>query len=142
MYGISSCPNSYPKGDPYGFLCTFLNQVKYHENDTNEGSKLHFQNKYCKKCWNGSMEDEIYLRLSQEIRECIPDLTECSIESSAEKNVLSKIAACQSYQMPLQYGFWIGPYWPVKKNVTSRIRPGVVLSTGGPLIGRKNGSIF
>ena len=112
MYGISSCPNSYPKGDPYGFLCTFLNQVKYHENDTNEGSKLHFQNKYCKKCWNGSMEDEIYLRLSQEIRECIPDLTECSIESSAEKNVLSKIAACQSYQMPLQYGFWIGPYWP------------------------------
>ena len=109
MYGISSCPNSYPKGDPYGFLCTFLNEVKYHVNDTNKGSKLRFQNKYCRNCWDGSMEDEIYLRLSQEIRECIPDLTECSIETSAEgKNVLSKIAACQSYQMPLLFAVWLG----------------------------------
>ena len=78
-------------------------------NDTNKGSKLRFQNKYCRNCWNGSMEDEIYLRLSQEIRECIPDLTECSIETSAEgKNVLSKIAACQSYQMPLLFAVWLG----------------------------------
>ena len=47
VYGISSCPNSYPKGDPDGFLCSYIDGTdKLYFNVTE--SQVYFQNRKCR----------------------------------------------------------------------------------------------
>lgn len=100
-----------------GKVCDFLNLPIYLDSRLfckwlSSESLLHFQNRFCRECWKNNQdgknyqEDEIYLRLSQEIRECIPNLKECNVETST----FNEVEKCQSYQYPII---------PIQKSVNS-----------------------